>query len=132
MTGRLFFGTQHGHAERMTIFLKRNRESNIDAFLVQLDSGCDEVFSHIYSRLKPNNQRPKYGNALRDPTLLAQLPQLVPCFLRLHNLRLESTTAHPRSQQSGGATRRLKHRDFYAIRKELALAFDELEANIVP
>src|SRR3546814_3008297 len=69
---KAFFGAAHSHAERMTIFLKRNRESNIDAFLVQLDSWCAEVFSHIYSRLKPNNQRPKYGNALKDPAILAQ------------------------------------------------------------
>lgn len=129
---KAFFGAAHGHAERMSIFLKRNRESNIDAFLVQLDSWCDEVFSHIYSRLKPNNQRPKYGNALKDPAILAQLPTLVPCFVRLHNLRLESTTAHPRSQRLGTDTRRLKHRDFHAIRNDLILAFDELEANIVP
>lgn len=129
---KAFFGSAHGHAERMTMFLKRNRESNIDAFLVQLDSWCDEVFSHIYVRLKPNNQRPKYGAALKDTTLLPHLPQLMPCFLRLHNLRLESTTAHPRSQKSGAATRRLKHRDFYAIRNDLVAAFDELESSIVP
>lgn len=129
---KVFFGAAHGHAERMTIFLKRNHESNIDAFLVQLDSWCDEVFSHIYSRLKPGRQRPSYGAALRDQTLLPHLPQLMPCFLRLHDLRLESTTAHPRSQRSGAATRRLKHRDFYSIRSDLILAFDELEANVVP
>ncbi|KPF91181.1 hypothetical protein IP81_13510 [Novosphingobium sp. AAP83] len=129
---KAFFGAAHGHAERMSIFLKRNRESNIDAFLVQLDSWCDEVFSHLYTRLKPNRQRPNYGAALRDQTLLAHLPQLMPCFLRLHDLRLDSTTAHPRSQRSGTATRRLKHRDFRAIRNDLIHAFDELEANIVP
>ena len=129
---KAFFGSVHSHAERMMIFLKRNRESNIDAFLVQLDSWCDEVFSHVYSRLKPSKQRPNYGAALRDPTLLTQLPQLMPHFLQLHGLRLESTTAHPRSQRSGAATRRLKHRDFYAIRNDLILAFDELEAKIVP
>lgn len=129
---KAFFGSAHGHAERMMLFVKRNREANIDAFLVQLDSWCDEVFSHIYLRLKPNSQRPTYGAALRDATLLPNLPQLLPCFLRLHNLRLESTTAHPRSQRSGAATRRLKHRDFYTIRNDLVLAFDELEASIVP
>jgi retron-type reverse transcriptase len=127
-----FFGTEHGHAERMTIFLKRNHEANIDAFLVQLDSWCDEVFAHIYSRLKPGKQRPSYGAALRDQTLLPQLPQLIPCFLRLHDLRLQSTTAHPRSQRSGTATRRLKHRDYRTIRGDLVLAFDQLEASIVP
>lgn len=129
---KAFFGAEHAHAERMTIFLKRNRESNIDAFLVQVDAWCDEVFAHIYSRLKPGKQRPNYGAALRDQTLLPHLPQLMPCFLRLHDLRLESTTAHPRSQKSGSPTRRLKHRDFRAIRNDLILAFDELEASIVP
>lgn len=129
---KAFFGPAHAHAERMTIFLKRNRESNIDAFLVQLDSWCDEIFAHIYPRLKPGKQRPKYGAALRDQTLISQLPKLMPCFLRLHDLRLESTTAHPRSQKLGTPTRRLKHRDFHAIRNDLVIAFDELEANIVP
>lgn len=129
---KAFFGSAHDHAERMTIFLKRNHESNIDAFLVQLDAWCDEVFSHIYLRLKPGRQRPSYGAALRDQTLLQHVPQLMPCFLRLHELRLESTTAHPRNQRSGAATRRLKHRDFYAIRKDLIVAFDELESHIIP
>ena len=129
---KAFFGHAHAHAERMTIFLKRNRESNIDAFLVQLDSWCDEIFAHIYPRLKPGKQRPKYGAALRDQTLIPQLPKLMPCFLRLHDLRLESTTAHPRSQKLGTPTRRLKHRDFHAIRNDLVIAFDELETTIVP
>lgn len=127
---KTFFGAAHGHAERMSIFLKRNHDSNIDTFLVQLDSWCDEVFSHIYSRLKPNNKFPNYGAALRDQTLLTQLPNLMPCFLHLHDLRLQSTTAHPR--RGGAATRRLKHRDFRTIRSDLVLAFDELEASIVP
>ena len=116
----------------MAIFLKRNRESNIDAFLVQLDSWCDEVFSHIYSRIKPNNQRPAYGSALKDPVILAQFPKLVPSFVKLHNLRLESATAHPRNQKLGTDTRRLKHRDFRAIQNDLVIAFDELEAAIAP
>lgn len=129
---KAFFGSAHAHAERMAIFLKRNLESNIDAFLVQLDAWCDEVFAHLYLRLKPGKQRPPYGAALRDQTLLPQLPQLMPCFLRLHELRLESTTAHPRSQKSGTPTRRLRHRDFRTIWNDLVLAFDELETNIVP
>ncbi len=129
---KAFFGSAHAHAERMTIFLKRNREVNIDAFLVQLDSWCDEVFSHVYLRLKPGKTRPNYGSALTDSNLLIQLPQLMNAFHRLHKLRLESTTAHPRSQKSGAATRRLKHSDFRAIQKDLVVAFDELEAKISP
>jgi retron-type reverse transcriptase len=125
-----FFGANHSHAERMAIFLKRDHDSNINNFLVHLDSWCDEVFFHIYSRLKPNNKFPNYGVALRDQTLLPQLPNLMPCFLQLHELRLQSTTAHPR--RGGAATRRLTHRDFRTIRSDLVLAFDELEASIVP
>jgi hypothetical protein len=129
---KLFFGREHTHAERMMIFLKRNRESNIDAFLVQFDSYCDFLLSLIYVRLKPGKQYPAYGSALKDPALKGGLPTMMAAFSSLHALRLESTTAHPRSQKSGAATRRLKHRDFYAIRNDLILAFDELEANIAP
>ncbi len=129
---KIFFGSKHGHAERMMIFLKRNRETNIDAFLVQLDSWCDEVLFHIYCRVKPGTQRPFYGAALVDARLQTLFPQLTSCFLKLHKLRLESTTAHPRHLKSGAATRRLKHHDYYSIRGDLILAFDELESTFVP
>lgn len=128
---KAFFGQEHSHAERIMIFLKRNRESNMDAFLVQLDSYCDFLLSFIYIRLKPGKKYPNYGAALKDPKLKDDLPAMMAAFSSLHALRLESTTAHPRSQKSGAATRRLKHRDFYAIRHGLVLAFDELEANNV-
>ena len=129
---KLFFGGDHGHAEHMMIFIKRDRESNISAFLLDLDSYCDLLISKIYLRLKPSKKFPAYGNALNDSELIRCLPKVMEVFYKLHALRLKSTTAHPRSQRSGAATRRLKHRDFYRIRKDLALAFDELEANIVP
>ena len=129
---RGFFGAQHAHAEKMTIFLKRNRESNIDAFLVQMDSFCDLIAEQIYGRLKPGKTYPAFGTAIKDPVLTARLPDLTSGFSALHALRLESTTAHPRSKKTGKATRRLKHRDYYKIRKELTKAFDELEREIVP
>src|SRR3546814_860476 len=39
---KAFFGAAHSHAERMTIFLKRNCESNIDAFLEIGRASCRE------------------------------------------------------------------------------------------
>jgi hypothetical protein len=116
----------------MMIFLKRNRESNIDAFLVQLDSYCDFLMPEIYRRLKPEKQYPPYGSAIKDNALIAKLPDTMACFQKLHALRLESTTVHPKSQKTGKPTRRLKHRDFNKIREDLIKAFDEVETKIVP
>ena len=129
---KAFFGAHHAHAERMTIFLKRNRESNIDAFIVQMDSYCDLVTEQIYTRLKPGKTYPAFGAAIKDPVLTAHLPDLTASFSALHALRLESTTAHPRSKKTGRETRRLKHRDYYNIRKDIVKAFDELERKVAP
>ena len=127
-----FFGADHRHAERMMIFIKRNRETNIDAFLVQLDSFCDFVAAEIYKRLKPGKKYPPYGHAIKDATLTATLPNMMAAFLKLHAIRLQSTTAHPRSLKTGSPTRRLKHRDFYNMRADLVAAFDEFERVILP
>jgi hypothetical protein len=127
-----FFGKNHRHAELIMIFLKKNRETNIDAFLLQLDSYCDFLIAEIYKRLKPAKIYPKYGHALKDATLGAALPNMMAVLLKLHNLRLQSTTAHPRGLRSGKPNRRLKHRDFYNIRPDLAKAFDEFERTIAP
>lgn len=125
-----FFGKNHRHAELMMIFLKRDRETNIDAFLVGLDSYCDFLNREIYRRLKPAKTCPAFGHATKDPTLVAALPKMMAAFLRLHTLRLESTTAHPSSQRTGVPTRRLKHKDFYRLRPALVDAFVEFESVI--
>jgi hypothetical protein len=127
-----FFGRNHRHAELMMIFLKRNRESNIDAFLVQLDSFCDFLTAELYRRLKPGKGYPAYGHAVKDAVLGAKLPQMMRVLKRLHEVRLESATAHPKTKSTGKPTRRLKHRDFYRLRRDLILAFDEFEATISP
>ncbi len=127
-----FFGASHRHAELMTIFLKRNFKSNIDAFLVQLDSYCDLMTEKVWARLKPGKTYPNYGHAVKDATLRAALPDTMAVFLTLHDLRLQSATAHPRTAKTGRPTRRLKHRDFYSLRPFLIKAFDELERVIKP
>lgn len=126
-----FFAGGHRQAEIMMIFLKRNRETNIDAFLVQLDSYCDFLTAEIWSRLKPGKGYPNFGHAIKDATLVAALPKLMASLLVLHDLRLQSTTAHPR-QKAGTPTRRLKHRDFYKLRPGLIDGLDEFEAAIAP
>jgi hypothetical protein len=123
-----FFGSNHRHAELMMIFLKKNRESNIDAFLVQLDSFCDFVVAEIFRRLLPAKTYPAYGSAIKNPTLVAKLPITMAVLKKLHDVRLQSTTAHP--EHSGKPTRRLKHRDFYKLRGDLIKAFNEFEATI--
>ena len=130
---KTLFGTGHKHAERMMIMIKRDREANIEKFLVHLDSWCDLLLSEIYPRLKPGKTYPKYyGVALNDPNLAAALPNAIPALKDLHALRLDSSVSHPRSLKTGKATRRLKHHDFYKIRKKLILAFDEIEKIVVP
>lgn len=126
-----FFGKYHRDAEIITIFLKRNRESNIDAFLVQLDSFCDFLTRELWRRMKQGSQCPNYGHAIKDIALTTALPKTMACFLKLHDLRLQSATAHPRTK-AGQPGRRLKHRDFYKLRPELVNAFDELENGVVP
>lgn len=127
---RRFFGSEHKHAELHTFFLKKNRETNIDAFLVQLDSFCDLVTRELWRRLKqPGSQCPNYGHAIKDPALTAALPDAMTCFIKLHDLRLQSATAHPHTK-AGQPTRRLRHRDFYGLRQDLIAAFDDIEGNV--
>lgn len=128
---KAFFGSEHRHAEIMTIFLKRNRETNIDAFLVQLDSFCDLVMRELWRRHKPAGSKcPSFGHAIKDTALVAALPDAMACFVKLHDLRLQSATAHPHSKSGPG--RRLKHRDYHKMLPDLVKAFDEIEARVVP
>ena len=126
------FSSGHKHAERMMIMLKRDRESNIEKFLVHLDSWCDLLLSEIYKKYKPGKTYPNYGTALKDPALSVLLPTAIPALSALHAVRLESSVAHPRSLKTGKPTRRLKHHDFFKIRKQLVSAFKEIEHVIVP
>lgn len=127
----VFFGTNHKQAELMMIFLKRNRETNIDAFLVQLDSYCDLLTAEIWLRLKPTKSYPNFGHAIKDASITARLPLFMGALSKLHDLRLQSTTAHPR-QKAGTPTRRLKHSDYYKLRPALIAGFDEFESIIAP
>ena len=129
---KTLFASEHTQAERMMILLKRDREANIEKFIVHFDSWCDLLLSELYKRLKPGKSYPSYGSALNDASIAATLPVAVAALKALHALRLESSVAHPRSQKTGKPTRRLRHYDFYKIQKQLGPAFDEIERVIIP
>ena len=111
------FGSGHKHAELMMIMLKRDKEANIEKFLVHLDSRCYLLLSALYPRLKPGKTYPSYGGAINDANIATALPNAISALKALHALRLESSVAHPRSQKTSNPTRQLKHSDFYKIRK---------------
>lgn len=125
------FGPDHMHAEQMAIFLKQSRETDIDAFMTRFDSFADNLTAEIFRRKVVGKKYPNYGSALKHPILVSSLPNAMNAFSLLHDLRLESVTAHPRSLKTGVGTRRLKHRDFYKIRPVLQAAFDEIEQTII-
>ena len=105
---KTLFGSRHKHAELMMIMLKRDKEANIEKFLVHLDSWCDLLLSELYPRLKPGKTYPSYGAAINDENIAVSLPNAISALKTLHALRLESSVAHPRSQKTGNPTRRLK------------------------
>jgi hypothetical protein len=127
-----FFGTEHRHAEQMAIFLKQSRETDIDAFMTRFDSFADKIVEVTFSHYCPGKKYPAYGSALANPTLIALLPRTMKTFSDLHQLRLASITAHPRSLKTGTGTRRLRHSDFVRVRPSLEAAFDEFEQFCVP
>lgn len=124
------FGRDHRHAEQMAIILKQKRETDIDAFLVGLDSFCDKLMKVLFERVAPGVDY-KYVSALKHPKTIDTLPLVSAAFLKLHDLRLQSVTAHPRSYKTGADTRRLKHRDYHQHRPDVVAALAEIERVIV-
>jgi hypothetical protein len=128
------FGTKHKHAERIAVLVKQKFEVDIDACIVRLDSLCDLILEQLVARLSPGTGY-GYGSILNSPnkTLLAKIPAVIAGFKALHDMRLSSVTAHPRSLKTGVATRRLKHHDYRNnIRPVRAKSFDEIESGVVP
>ncbi|HVQ09028.1 MAG TPA: reverse transcriptase domain-containing protein [Allosphingosinicella sp.] len=127
-----FFAAGHRHAEQMAIFLKQSFETDIDAFLTRLDSFADGITAELFRRFVPGKACPAYGSAVHHPTLVATLPFTMGAFQTLHNLRVASITAHPRSLKTGVGTRRLTQTDYRKIRPALHAAFGELESLVAP
>ena len=116
----------------MAIVAKQRYETDIDAFVVVLDSFCDSVVRKLYQR--QGLTMPAYGNAIGGgaPAWLKAKVVLLDGFYKLHQLRIRSLTAHPRHLRTQAHNKRVKHPHFYRIRKSLVAAFDQLEADFPP
>lgn len=123
---RKFLGVDHAQAEHIAFVVRGYFESSMDSCILSLDSLCDLVYSSVYRRVKPNVKRPSYGHAVKDPDVQVDYPNVVAGFKALHDLRIQSSTAHPIHQGSGQPSRRLKHNDFYKVRPLLVASIREI------
>lgn len=123
---RKFLGADHAQAEHIAFVTKSYFESSIDSCILSLDSLCDLIYNTVYREVKPNAKRPRYGHAVKDADVQAAYPLVCAGFKALHDLRIQSSTAHPMQQASGQPSRRLKHSDFYKVRPAVGVAVKEL------
>jgi hypothetical protein len=122
------FGPAHGAAERLAIVSKQRFETDIDSFVVSLDSFCDLILRQVF-RHRGHSLTTAYGNAVgagAPAWLRTDFPDLILGFARLHDLRIRSFTAHPRHQRTGTLNRRITHAQYYRLRKVLVSALEEL------
>jgi hypothetical protein len=122
------FGSDHGSAERLAILSKQRYETDIDAFVVSLDSFCNLILTHVF-RHRGHVLSAQYGNALTSgaPTWLrTDFPKLMDGFASLHALRIRSFTAHPRDQRTGALNKRITHKQYYRVRTLLMDSLAEL------
>ena len=131
---RRFHQRRHKHAEQIAVLVKRSFEVDIDACMARLDSFFDLIFEEAVSRLSPSTRYRNYGSVLNSPPgpVRGAIPNAIAGFRALHDLRITSITAHPRSIRTGSANRRLKHNDFFRVRASLVSAVDEIEQVIAP
>ncbi len=118
-------GPKHDGWEHIAFTVKRHFESDINACIVTLDSLCDAIWERIFAKEVTGKMYGQYGHMLKHPALVAKYPAASGGFTDLHQLRLESVTAHPRTK-AGLSTRRLKHHDFYRIRSGVRAAIEEI------
>jgi hypothetical protein len=128
-----FFGSEHRNAEQIAIIAKQRFETDIDAFVVVFDSFCDNVLRKLYEH-QGSHMKTVYGSALAAgaPRWLRQMPALQNGFAALHRLRVRSFTAHPWDQKTGAFNKRIKHAQYFTVRKHLVAAYAELEKSIKP
>lgn len=123
------FGPDHASAERLAILAKQRYETDIDAFVVSLDSLFDLVLARVYIHRTGQPRTANYGSALRAGApawLHRDFPNLLKGFSQLHELRIRSFTAHPRHLRTGALNKRITHRRYYRSRKAIVAALEEL------
>ncbi len=123
-------GVRHDTAEHIAFTVKRNYESDINSCIVTLDSLTDLIWESVYVIELPGKGYGQFGAALKHPALAAKYPMATSGLDALHQLRLESVTAHPRHMKTGKGTRRLKHSDLYKVRPQVRDAIEEIIKTI--
>ena len=91
-----------------------------------LDSLADLIWEAVYVIELPGKSYGQYGAMLKHPTLVGKYPRGSSGLDALHQLRLQSVTAHPRHSKTGTGTRRLKHSDYYKVRPQVRDAIEEI------
>lgn len=121
-------GSRHHHAEAIAFSAWLRFGTDPDSFVVNLDSLFDLIWESLFDRAFSGRSYGAYGSILRDGPMVRRFPRAAPALLRLHLLRLESFTAHPRSKGGAPMPRRLKHKDFEHIKSRLSHAVEEIAA----
>lgn len=125
-----FFNTKHSDAQIIAIEIKASKESNINDCIVKLDSLCDLIWESVFVKELPQKQYGNYGSMLKNIKLISKYNIAAQGFLNLHNLRLESITAHPRNSKTNLPTRILKYHDFNRIRSDVYNAINEIVSKV--
>lgn len=123
-------GAKNEHAEHIAFTVKKHYESDINACVVTLDSLLDLIFEVLFDRSLPARTYGHFGTMLNNPTMKTTYPTVCTGFSSLHQLRLQSVTAHPRHR--GRGTRRLKHHDFYSVRVSVRSSIQEIIDSVSP
>jgi hypothetical protein len=128
---RAFLSGDHTLAEALAFGVRGYFESSIDSGVLALDSLCDLIFDSVWREVKPPTKtRPNYGSALVDPDCVRRVPDVCHGFKALHDLRITSSTAHPRGKKTGTPSRRLKHRDWRPVEPAMRAAITQLVATL--
>jgi hypothetical protein len=91
-----------------------------------------ELYCLILSRINENNPHTFIFSILHSLSILVKkYTKAAKNLLDLHELRLQSVTAHPRNTKTGTSTRRLKHYDFYKIRPKVKDAIEEIISAVL-
>lgn len=121
-----FFGSRHRRAQHLAFEVNRAYDSDIDVCLVRLDSLFDLIWEIVFSAELPGKTYGQYGSMLGNRHLRERYPMASAGLRRLHELRLQSMTSHPRLHSTGAPTRRLKHRDFHSVAPGLRAAAESI------
>lgn len=129
-----FLQAEHDVLERLALAMKQSFETDIDAFVVRLDSFCDGVLQKFINLYSIEIGKYNYGSAVNNgpKKLKALIPNAILGFKELHDLRGRSHTSHPYKLKTGKPTDRIKHNEFRRIKKKISYAFFELQQVAAP